>query len=676
MGATDPAPVSATRAFRQLSLDLRGAPPSFDEARAVQRTKHIPDALLDAVLRDERFLGRVKRWHADLLWPTLGSYWIHAGGSLVLSPPRGQRGIVFGQGTPERALMILDRRSNEGTCPPVTSEAHLTAAVCCTMANPNHPACCLVRNAAYDPNDLACLAKARALPALFDFGVAHGDRDLRGGDTFYLGCDSSLEYPPPRVALDDVRFTHDATGRPYYISPRSGARRFYYDDRGVPLPYDDARHCPNFCRRARGSGPNGAHLRSDYVAKQRRDGSTLAEGDGEGFVCPEGFVEQRNACDNIAVPPATSRLWAHVEIRQEGARLVRHWWAGNHLVNTCAYQAQERATSLTSGAPCQPGHRVDATCGCGPNGVLCQPFTGSNTHRSPSERALLEALREEPLEIVASVVARGEDYFTSLTTRRGFVNGPLSILYRQQTQVMQEIEFSPPAPVNRIPEVPYDDRHWHEYERGPEHAGVLTTPAFLGRFPTWRARINRFRTAWLCQPFAPPATPPPAADDACNREPDLARRCGCRSCHSTIEPLGAHWGRWAERSARYLDPATFPAIDMACARCAHCDPRCRQYVTAGSAFVGHLLALQYRASDERAAIDAGPANLVREAIASGELQACTVRTTWARLMRRPMRNDEARNLLPVLVRNFDASGHDYRGLVRAIVTSPEYGRID
>ena len=41
-----------------------------------------------------------------------------------------------------------------------------------------------------------------------------------------------------------------------------------------------------------------------------------------------------------------------------------------------------------------------------------------------------------------------------------------------------------------------------------------------------------------------------------------------------------------------------------------------------------------------------------------------------------MSADEQRRVLPALVRDFEASGRSYRALVRAIVTSPAYRRID
>ncbi|MBI5517653.1 MAG: hypothetical protein HY909_28035 [Deltaproteobacteria bacterium] len=670
-----------TRLLRQLSLDLRGAPPSPEELAEVSTAGAVTDAMTERLLADPRFVTQVQRWHADLLWPTLEGFYVHPGAGLWLTT--GQRGVGrnLGRVNPEALLDILDRRSDEAVCPPSTELAHLTAAACCTAAQPEHPACCLVRNRAYNAEDPACVAKSAALPAAFDHGVATGDRYLRGGPGF-LGCDPTLEYPPPRGGDADSRFPRDAEGRPYYVSPRSGQRSYYYDAREVPLPYDDAQRCPGYCRRATGTGPGGALLRGDYAPKQRLDGAVLRVGDGPGYACPGGYLEVVNRCDNVFDP---SNEASDVEVRQEGWRLQRPWWSGGHWIKVCAYQAQERTHSAWTGRPCRPGAANDSSCGCGPDGTHCGPHAGLQTRVSRADRRLLDALAREPLELLRTVLERGEDYYTVLTTRRGVANGPLAFMYRHQAEQMQELEFSAPAPAGDLPHGAYADPTWREYQRGPQHSGVLTTAAFLARFPTLRSRINRFRTAFLCHPFIPPDLPTPPPTDACHREPDLARRCGCQHCHTSIEPLGAYWGRWAERSTRYLDPTTFPAYNAACVQCAEpgasCPAACRFYVTApgsseGTRFLGRLAAVQYRADDEARRMDEGPAALVAQSLASGELQQCTAQTVWARLLGRPLSDGERARVLPALVARFNASGHDYRDLVRAVVSSPAYRRID
>jgi hypothetical protein len=507
--------------------------------------------------------------------------------------------------------------------------------------------------------------------------VSLGDRQLRGGDR-YLGCDVNVPYPP-RVAASDARWPHEASGRPYYASPKNGERRYYYDDRDVPLPYHSVATCPNYCRAARPTGPGGTYTRVDYAAKTRVVAGRTVEGDGPGYVCPAGYTEVENPCDNVVETRQPSR----VELRREGWVLTRPYWAGGRWVKTCAYESQTRAESVTRRIPCRPGLFVDSSCGCGPDGTWCAPFTGDAARPSLTLARLLDAINREPLEIVASVVARDEDYATIFSTRRGMANGPLTFMNRYQAEQMGELEFSASAPPESLPDVPQVDAAWHAYIRGPQHSGVLTTPVFLARFPTLRSRINRFRTAFLCRPFVPSSDPPAPPESACHSESNLARRCGCQYCHASIEPLGAAWGRWSERGTRYLDPGAFPSFDPACAACqgGACPQRCRYYVTTpldgdSVPFLGTLQPYLYRGADEVRRIEAGPRSLVADTLASQELQSCTVRTTWARLLNRPMSDDEAARVLPALLRSFEDHGRSYRALVRAIVTSPAYRRID
>ncbi len=673
------ADASPTRYLRQLSLDLRGAPPTPEEYRRVAEAGEVPTEMVDGMLRDGRFLGRVRAWHADQLWPSMAGFELYVGAKLVVVPGRG-RNLATDTINPEWLVQAMDRRTDEPVCPAPDDPAHLTAASCCTASNPNHPACCLVRNRAYNPDDPACVAKSAALPAVFNYGVVAGDQYQRGGAMLYTGCDNALEYPPERVAADDRRWPHDAANRPYYTSPRTGLRRYYYDERDIPLPYDDATHCPNYCRAARPTGPGGAWARADYVAKRRLVGGEWILGDGPGYACPAGYTELANRCDNVADP---QRLTVRAEMRQEGWRLARPWWALGHWVKTCAYEAQERTVSLNTRLPCRPGIYTDNSCGCGPRGAWCAPFTGELARLSGTLQRLMDAINREPLEIIASVVARDEPYEAIFTTTRGMANGPLAFMNRYQADQVGELDFSPSAPPEALPDIPLEDDTWHAYPRHAQHAGVLTTPVFLARFGTQRSRINRFRTAFLCRPFEPPAIAPPPPEHPCNRETNLARRCGCQHCHSSIEPLGAAWGRWAERATNYLDPARFPAVDPACANCggATCPRYCRNYVTSpidgdSVPFLGTLQSYLYRSPEEVRRIEEGPRSIIGDTLASGELQSCTARTAWSRLLNRPMSAAEQARVLPTLLRDFEAHGRSYRALIRAIVTSPAYRRID
>jgi hypothetical protein len=463
----------------------------------------------------------------------------------------------------------------------------------------------------------------------------------------------------------------------------------YYDADGVPLPYHDAAHCPNYC------SSKSDQERADKAYKiQREDfapmNATGAEKDAHeldppGFRCPSTHPYRVvNACTNVLANYDGENA---VRERREGFRRIKHYWSGATEIRTCAYEAQDRAASVHTGTPCASQTVRDPSCGCGPQGLYCMPAISLVAPLpSRAEHPVRDALNREPLEIVASVVGRDEDYFGIFTTRRSFINGPLAFLYKNQLASVQGLELGLPASLDALPSVPYGDVAFHEYVRDAQHAGVLTTPAYLGRFPTWRARVSQFRSAFMCRPFTPGSASLPSPDDPCTREPNLARRCGCKNCHSAIEPMTAWFGRWAERSAKYLSPADFPSFDPNCQQCAltgqGCTPRCRtQYVTDtvdadGARYAGTLRGYLYRTNEEEARIDEGPQGLVASAIASGELARCTVRTAWSKLLGRPMSDDEIEVVLPDLVRRFDDAHRNYRALVRAIVTSPAYRRVD
>jgi len=91
-------------------------------------------------------------------------------------------------------------------------------------------------------------------------------------------------------------------------------------------------------------------------------------------------------------------------------------------------------------------------------------------------------------------------------------------------------------------------------------------------------------------------------------------------------------------------------------------------------YAGTLRGYLYRSKEDEARIDEGPGGLVASAIASGELESCTIRTAWGKLLGRPMSDDEMGAVLPLLSTRFTESHHNYRDLVKAIVTSPAYRR--
>jgi hypothetical protein len=359
------------------------------------------------------------------------------------------------------------------------------------------------------------------------------------------------------------------------------------------------------------------------------------------------------------------------------------WSATGADVRVCAIEAQTRATNPWTMESCTTARfNGDRSCGCGEGMRRCEATDGS-THN-----ARVAAINTEPELIADAVVRRDEPYFNLLTTRRSFVNGPLSSLFRDTQQGVGVFGITPPAPPEAVPAVPYTDTTtWSEYVRDSEQSGVLTTASYLHRFPTQRARVNHFYSAFLCKTFAPPENARnPAAEDACNRENNLAKRCGCNYCHATIEPTGAHWGRFAERSALFLDPSAFPRFDPKCRDCAlsgntSCGGECNQYVMQaydgdGANSLGLLKTYLYRTADEEQNIDGGPQLLVQRMLQTGDLERCTVRRVWQEFVGRPMSAEEQRLYLQPLAEDFAKDGHRFKALIERVLTSEVYRRID
>jgi hypothetical protein len=352
-------------------------------------------------------------------------------------------------------------------------------------------------------------------------------------------------------------------------------------------------------------------------------------------------------------------------------------------VQMCAIEAQDRAVNPGTLETCETGRFAgDRSCGCGAGSRRCEGL-GAGVHN-----ARLAAFNMEPELIADSVLRRDESYFKILTTRRSFVNGTLSQFYRQSQGTGVWTVSSPTTDRTMVPNVPYNDTTtWTEYARDDWHSGVLTSSEYLYRFATWRSRIASFYESMLCSHFAPPPNATlPAPDDTCNRENNLAQRCGCNYCHASIEPLASHWGRFGERGATFLDPNLFPRVDLRCRDCAingdtFCGGTCTNYVMQafdgdGANSLGLLKTYLYRTELEEENIAGGPQQLVEKMLATGDLERCTARRIWKEFLGRSMTQAEETAYLDQMVGAFVASGWNMKALIEWVVTSDLYRRID
>jgi len=626
------------RHLRQLTLDLLGRPPTVEEYRAVQARGAVTEEDVRALMAQDAFYTRIREYHRALLWSNVSASVFNnrdtrPGGTGTVGDVLGMRN------TSSSALRGANGQGCDSFIPQDT----------CDSAPRQDPHAETGTKACYDERGVP-------LPVSWDY------------DSNFYGC-IRLDENPVDATLTSCQLAVDK-GR---------------------LP---AKHLL-FCDMRRVSGKLVPHLCLPRPDKNTTMGLTVEELDAQGRVtaflpgpsAPSTTLSRLDRCTlTLNLRNKVKGAWEAQRgcLQREGyvMRPAPFWSGTGGEVAVCAIEAQARAANPYTLESCEASRFArDRSCGCGERMRRCEAPDGS-THN-----ARVEAINDEPELIAESVVRRDEPYFNLLTTRRSFINGPLSELYRQ-SQGVGVFSLSPPVDVAALPAVPFSEAGtWEEYTRAPEHSGVLTTASYLYRFPTQRARVNHFYEAFLCKAFSPPDDARlPSAEDACNRENNLAKRCGCNSCHATLEPTGAHWGRFSERGAQYLSPELFPRYDPKCRDCAlsgntSCGGECGQYVMQaydgdGASSLGLLKTYLYRTAAEEQNIDGGPRLLVERMLQTGELERCAVKRVWREFLGRPMTGEEQRLYLEPMARDFARDGHRFKALIERVVMSDAYRRMD
>ncbi|MBX3250856.1 MAG: hypothetical protein KF901_27000 [Myxococcales bacterium] len=365
---------------------------------------------------------------------------------------------------------------------------------------------------------------------------------------------------------------------------------------------------------------------------------------------------------------------------REGYVEVRPFWDPSSTIRVCAFEAQ--SFRRLDGQPCS-GNDGNRGCGCGPNLARCTT--------PAADDAMREALADEPARIFEEIIRARRPYHEAFSTRETFLDGRAAHFYAhlsdRNAQPTQNgmVGYLPnlSAPTDR----PFADRSWEPVMRRRGHAGVLTTPGYLLRFNSHRARANHFYTTFLCNPFVPSAEGIPAEED--EPSPNLRERAGCADCHQVLEPAAAHWSRWRINATFgfFDDGAMSFSEPLGTCRCGGpgergCSGYCNTYYVTGEnshadtyrEYAGLPLAAIYLHEAERAAIDVGPAALVDEPLEQRQIGVCAVRTLGARLLGRPLGPSEA-HWIEGHARAFEASGYDYVALEAAMLRDPKYRTI-
>lgn len=380
--------------------------------------------------------------------------------------------------------------------------------------------------------------------------------------------------------------------------------------------------------------------------------------------------------EDTLLPDGRARLDA---MGMDGWVNVHPYWEADPAVTipVCALDAQTNRYSA-SGRDCASRESInDPGCGCGPNLIWCDVQSVQD--------AIVAGFNEDVERRIAANLAAGEPYPELFTSRRAFVNGPIVHYLRHQARWYNAVPLLPlPYDLAQLPELTYTQAdEWVEIELPNHHAGVLTSPAYLLRFQTNRARASHFYDAFLCAPFTPPAGGLPVASEAEQREMDLQLRAGCRYCHAILEPAGAHWGRWGMQSGGFLDPERYPPFLQECSDCARgeevCSDTCRlHYVTRALSaqeepYLGMMRVYEFLRPEHAGYVEEGPSGLVRAGLADGRFTECTVRRTTEWLIGRPVTEADA-SYTRAFEDAFVAGGLRMTPLVRAVVESDLYGR--
>ncbi len=365
--------------------------------------------------------------------------------------------------------------------------------------------------------------------------------------------------------------------------------------------------------------------------------------------------------------------------KREGWVLVKPYWAPATEIKVCATDAIDTAVAPSGKSCAEQGTTYELACGCGPNLRWCRYGTTDLQILRSFATALERQVREMILE--------DRPYTDLLTEKVAWINGPIAFYWKHQAQLSAPLRMTPtPIDVASLPNLAFTDEDtWVKVDLPKAHAGILTSPAFLLRFQTNRARGSRFYNSFLCQPFQAPDTGIPVDAAAALAEPDLQKRAGCKYCHALLEPVASFWGRWVANGAAHLDPVTYPPYRNDCDTCAKsgqlCSPECKLFYKTVAfsepekAFFGWLEPYVFLQTPHQKNVDQGPKLMALAAVVDQRLPRCAARRTAEWLLGREVEGDEELAWIDELSVAFVQGGFSYRKLVSAIVTSDVYRRV-
>ena len=382
--------------------------------------------------------------------------------------------------------------------------------------------------------------------------------------------------------------------------------------------------------------------------------------------------------------------------RQEGWVKVHPYWAPDQEIRVCAFDAMEHLTGGNDQACNTPNAPAD--CGCGPNLRFCQltQYLDNNQYGADTNQVIVDSMVEQVERLIRSVLHADRPYTDLLLSDTIEINGPLSHYLRYQTQTTDFEYWGGTASdqAYQVPTIPFVRKsdwqrtNWRSDERKKLYASLLTTPWFLLKNGTNRARYKEAKRIIKNEEFTPSPSALPDGNDPCFREPDIKKRCAtfCGYCHGAPQFLdhgAAYWGKWAEAGIAPIDDAArFPttlntALVAACRQTPNWLERqfCYRFylINPGpgeESEIGKRLAYVFADDVMKDNIERGPRVFAQSAIDDESFARATVAHLSTYLLGPGALGNST--LQKRLTRAFVQSGYDFRAVVRAIVTDANY----
>lgn len=284
-------------------------------------------------------------------------------------------------------------------------------------------------------------------------------------------------------------------------------------------------------------------------------------------------------------------------------------------------------------------------------------FPQLGPHLRTPQRALMDAVSEEPLALIERVVTEGRpfsDIVTADTTVLDDVAARMWAGHAYETSVGGEQEVQ-----------------WRD---GRPAAGILSTNGLWARYPSNgtnynRGRANLIASALLCEDFL--GRDVPVSGDVDLSDPAavataVSTRPECVSCHQALDPLAAHL--WI------FDPVISPG-SVALSEITGCTawPLDQCYPFSPHLPDGGLAPtlLGLRKPGFYGAKTRNLADLGQAIAADPRFAQCTAKRFWSWFTQTPL-DDVPFSITASLQRQFTDSGLDARALARAVVTHPEF----